>query len=281
MYLNRDIEEKILKENNGNIKEKCRYVAELIASDFCAEKDDILKITKRIERLWEKRRKLQKSNPEELELWRKETFDFVFAKPVDIDIGGRPRKRLSDSLSQKTENRIRDDLLSQIESIADTLNIAPKELLQKLNERSLLKWRCKNEISENKMPVEDACSLIYNVNFSLSQYQKLRMHLREHSIEIPTRNEIGSYKKTLICEHFVEATKTSCQFDVLVVDTVRSLIALSSPSLKPNDRVHVDAKLGIDGSGSHQIRHQLAENDEPGNDNDGQNCETSYIGTFW
>ena len=27
--------------------------------------------------------------------WRKETFDFVFAKPVDIDISGRPKKRLS------------------------------------------------------------------------------------------------------------------------------------------------------------------------------------------
>ncbi len=62
----------------------------------------------------------------------------MLAKPVDTDIGGRPRKRLSDRLSQKTENRIIDDLLSQIESIADAQNIAPKELLRKLNERSLL-----------------------------------------------------------------------------------------------------------------------------------------------
>ena len=71
------------------------------------------------------------------------------------------------------------------------------------------------------------------------------------------------------------------RLSVLIVDTVRFLIALSSPPLKPNDRVHIDAKFGIDGSGSHQIRHQLAENDEPGNDNYRQNCETSYIGTFW
>ena len=147
----------------------------------------------------------------------------MLAKPVDTDIGGRPRKRLSDRLSQKTENRIIDDLLSQIESIADAQNIAPKELLQKLNERSLLKWRCKNEISVKKMLVENACYLIYNVNFSLSQYLQVQMHLRESYIEIPTRNEIGSYKKTLICEHVVEATKTKCQFDVLVVDTLRSL----------------------------------------------------------
>ena len=94
----------------------------------------------------------------------------MFAKPVDIDIGRRPRKRISDSLSHKTENRIIDDLLSQIESIADAQNIALWKLLRKLNERSLLKWRYKNEISENKMLVENACSLIYNVNFSFSQY---------------------------------------------------------------------------------------------------------------
>ena len=70
------------------------------------------------------------------------------------------------------------------------------------------------------------------------------------------------------------------RLSVLIVDTVRFLIALSSPLFKPNDRVHIDAKFGIDGSGSHQIRHQLAENDEPRNVNDRRNCETSYIGTF-
>ena len=71
------------------------------------------------------------------------------------------------------------------------------------------------------------------------------------------------------------------RLSVLLVETVRFLIALSSPLLKPNDRVHIDAKFGIDGSGSHQTRHQLAENDEPRNDNDQQNCEISHIGTFW
>ena len=43
------------------------------------------------------------------------------------------------------------------------------------------------------------------------------------------------------------------------MDTVRFLIALSSPLLKPNDQVHIDANFGIDGIGSYQIRHQLAD----------------------
>ena len=47
------------------------------------------------------------------------------------------------------------------------------------------------------------------------------------------------------------------RLSVLIVDTVRFLIALSGPPLKPNDQVHIDAKFGIDGSGSHQIATSL------------------------
>ena len=63
------------------------------------------------------------------------------------------------------------------------------------------------------IPVEDARALIYNVNFSLSQYQQLRLYLKDHLIDIPTRNEVDLFKKSLMCEYFVEATKTYCEFN--------------------------------------------------------------------
>ena len=88
----------------------------------------------------------------------------------------------------------------------------------------------------------------------------------EHSIHLPPRNEIDSYKKTLMCEFKVESTKTSCEFPVLVIDTVQSLLKLQSTSLVDGDTIQVEGKLGIDGSGSHQIRHQLAE--EEGEDDE-------------
>ena len=64
--------------------------------------------------------------------------------------------------------------------------------------------------------------------------------------------------------------------NVLVADTVQSLIGLQKPPLQQKDRIHIDSKLGIDGSGCHQIRQQLAEDSD-----DEQKSETNYIGTFW
>ena len=59
---------------------------------------------------------------------------------------------------------------------------------------------------------------------------------------------------------------------VLVSDTVKSLIALNiSLPLSNDNEIHVEGKIGIDGSGSHQVRHQLSENRE-------NICDTSYIG---
>ncbi len=128
------------------------------------------------------------------------------------------------------------------------------------------KWghKVSNELeiktSKKDVPVEDATSLIYNVNLSINQYQKLRTSLQHHAIDLPPRNKIDSYKKTLMCEFKVESTKTSCEFNVLVTDTVKSLLAIhSAAALSDGDSVHVEGKLGIDGSGSHNVRHQLVE----------------------
>ena len=195
---------------------------------------------------------------------------------------GRPRKRLSDNVGRKTENKMLDGLLEMIEDFAGRENISPESLLQKLVERSHTKWGADESTKTRDVPVEDACALIYNINFSIQQYQKLRIHLLDHNINLPVRNEIDTYKKTLQCEYTVESTKTSCLFPVLFKDTVESLIELNNVSISSDDVVKVEGKIGIDGSGSHQIRHQVADTEKNTDDDDEEKkAENNYIGVFW
>ena len=53
---------------------------------------------------------------------------------------GRPKKRLSDNPGAKTENKILDSMIQEIEDAAREQNIAPRLLLEKLVQRSYVKW---------------------------------------------------------------------------------------------------------------------------------------------
>ena len=283
MY-NSDIEELMLSSSAVAIKDKSKEVAKNIV-----EKENIYSVARKISTVWEKRRLLMKNkghNTDELKKWREEPFVLPV---VNVASGsgtetGRPKKRLSDNPGAKTENKILDTIIKQIEDAATDQNIEPQLLLNKLVERSQTKWG-KEKQTKKDVPVEDACAMIYNVNLSLQQYQKLRIIQKKFGIELPPRNEIDIQKKELMCEFKVESTKTSCEFDALLKGTIESLIKINSVSLSDDDNVHVEGKVGIDGSGSHQIRHQLAEDEEGDDDridNNGEKkCETSYIGIFW
>ena len=282
MYNNSDIEDLMLKSSLVTVNAKCKEVAGRLV-----QKENIHAVARKINTLWGKRRLLMRNDghADELKKWREEIFVLPGVKDVASGTdAGRPKKRLSDNPGDKTENKILDSIIQQIEEAASEQNVDPQLLLNKLVLRSQCKWGREKQITKD-LPVEDACALVYNLNLSIQQYQKLCIHMKDFGIEIPTRNDIDVQKKKLMCEYKVESTKTYCDFDILVTDTVQSLIKLHTISLSTDDHIHVEGKLGIDGSGSHQIRHQLAENDETdigGNaDSGGKKCETSYIGIFW
>ena len=129
------------------------------------------------------------------------------------------------------------------------------------------------------MPTEDACALIYNINVSLNQYQQMRLYMLPHNIHLPTGNVINSYKNSLMIPCNVESTKTSCLYKDLVADTISSLLICNMSDLpSAGTHLHVTSKFGVDGSGSHQKRHQLVENDLA---QEVSEVETSYIGAFW
>ena len=79
-------------------------------------------------------------------------------------------------------------------------------------------------------------------------------------MNLPIRNDLDNYKKTLMIYLKIEATKTSCEFKLVVLDTVKSLNELNSPGSWDNKTfILVDSKFGADGSGSHQVRQKLSE----------------------
>ena len=269
----------MLKEDVRTNKEKYANVASRLS-----ENDKLLqkKLVKKIERFWLKRKEYlkQKENEKILEEWRNEVFEIE--EPTDLNIGGRPKKRLCDGVSSRTENNFLDELLDKMEVTATHEGIEPYLLLDKLNKRAQKRWKSEDFDAIPEVPVEDACALIYNVNFSLRQYQQMRNYLSDFSISLPVRNDIDTFKKGLMCDYFVEATKTFCHFDVLVIDTLQSLINLNKTSLiKKNDEIHLESKFGIDGSGSHQIRHQVVDDESDDEDENDEKSESNYIGAFW
>ena len=292
MYHNSDIEKLMTESTCYSKNEKYKEVALKLVGE--SEKH---KVARNIQKQWDLRRDLvRKGDTENLESWRAEVFPIPTTSQSSNESGdvpsvvgpGRPKKRLSDNPVRKTENSILDRLLESIEQFAEQECVPPQTLLQKLVQRSKEKWDKEPTEPSGKchVPVTDACAMMFNINLSVQQYQKLRTYLMEHSIYLPPRNEVDSYKKTLQCEFKVEATKTSCSFPVLFNDTVGALLSQQSTSfLGEGDVVKVEGKIGIDGSGSHQIRHQLAEDsDDEGEDDKGKDekkSETSYIGIFW
>ena len=291
MFTNKDIEDLMLAAESYKVPDKCNEVALKLGS--ASQKYDI---ARKILNVWNERKNLNKAADRDKKLtqWRAVPFPI----PLSSDAAqpapsGRPPKRLRDDPCAKTENNILDPIIADLECKAREQDISPRLLLEKLNARANQKWAKKTlqtkTINKYDVPVEDACAIVYNINLSIQQYQKLRIYLTDHTIKLPVRNLVDKYKKTLQCPFTVEATKTSCELPVLVEDTLKPLLELESYTVKKGDVVHIEAKMGIDGSGSHQLRHQLAESDSEDDDEEDDEDEAekkkedekSYIGIFW
>ncbi len=120
MYYNKDIEDLMQNSKYHTIKDKCNDVAEKLVG-----KENAYGVSRRIKTLWEKRRDLIKiGKQEQLKEWREEVFELpkkidpVGIKTSGAEGAGRPKKRLSDSPGLKTENKILDVIILQIEDAA-------------------------------------------------------------------------------------------------------------------------------------------------------------------
>ena len=198
---------------------------------------------------------------------------------------GRPKKRLSENPGDKTSHKILDGILDYLASISAEQNVSTGALLRALTDR----WVQRNgdeslEKSKPDMPVLSACSMIFNLNLSVNQYQELRLELLPYGFMLPVRNTVDVFKKTLLPQSVFSApVKTSCDVMEVISQTVISLLDIHN--LSPTGNLKVVAKFGLDGSGSHQIRHQVADGDSSGGSSSDEEEEeketTSYLGGFW
>ena len=70
-------------------------------------------------------------------------------------------------------NKILDEYLSNLEAEANHQGIDKEKLLSELVKRSEMKWKPKKEstISSSSITVQEATSLIYNLDLSINKYQ--------------------------------------------------------------------------------------------------------------
>ena len=201
---------------------------------------------------------------------------------------GRPKgtnKRLCEDMCQKTCNKILNNLLLDIEKQSQAQSVGRVELLNLLIEKAQASWKDDDEIVVKKkrslskdILKDDACALMLNLNLSVNQYELLRLYLSPHGISIPTKNEVSEYKKTLLPDDSLikkENTKTSIPLKTAVANTVEAILNNTLEQSANIKEVEVTGKVGADGSGAHQVRHQIAE----GVTND--DSSKNYLGAFW
>ena len=317
---NKQVYETYLNQKGGTVNQRvsCTYAA---LSQLCMESqvcwefsEKVFNREKKICSTIKKRQEMRFKSDVEIEAWEKEIFVRLNpvvqhqqqqhqqqVPPVPREKRGRPKKRLSDDPGDKTSHKILDNMLDNLTCFADEHNITTGALLRALMER----WNQRSADEEGHEPKSDmtelqAVSLIYNLNLSLNQYQELRLELHQNGFKLPVRNDVDVTKKTLLPLSIASADlKTSCDIEDVISQTVRSLLEVHD--IQEEKDLHVIAKFGLDGSGSHRrIRHQNATDqdrtDQDRTDQDGDNdtssdSETddddeekktsSYLGGFW
>ena len=260
-----------------SLRNKCESICQTIC-DRGQYESDKYSITRKIERAFNARTKVR-HDVDKLNNWRSECFiEFIPTEEAANSAPvGRKKKRLSEDPCTTTSDKIIEPIIDYLQNVAESECISNHSLLEKVIRLCNKRWGPSAQAPQVSHSVEAATALIYNLDLSLNQYQELRLNLKESSFHLPTRNTVSQHKKTLLPPNIVvEQTKTSCPITDIVGQTVSTLIELS-PGLKPtrNAEVNVDSKFGLDGSGSHQKRHQSAQDD------DSIEQGGNYIGAFW
>ena len=174
------------------------------------------------------------------------------------DTGGRPLSFLGDGPCPKKSKTILKDAVRFIEDFALDQKLTREEALKVITKECNRVWKTKSTETKATIPPTDATALIYNANISLNQYQFLRSVCLPHGVIFPTRNTIDRVKRCLHPPILSCELKSSVDFESLLSDTASALISLNYNHEKDDREVFtLTGKFGVDGSGSHKIRHQL------------------------
>ena len=280
------------REKAKVVLEKLNKKLQLDNHDMKYSKDEKNRV-KKIMDTFERRTKLNLKKENELERWNKECFVELVPRSLISEedneeeqqplqqqrrTSGRPKLLLSDKIHAKTENSILDSILDEIKVHSDQQKISVCDLLKRLLTRA--EETFPDDVQEEKvqsMPIDASTALVYNLDISLNQYQELRLILKKYSFDLPIRNSVDAFKKTLLPPITSEEIKAYCDVTAMIKQTVSSLFELNDISpIVSTIPIDVKAKFGLDGSGSHQVRHQNVNGEK-----ESEECESSYIGSYW
>ena len=137
---------------------------------------------------------------------------------------------------------------------AEEQGVSYEDVLDLLAERSSKKK--KNVI---QIPTDAATSFFFNEGFSARSWTELRLFLKQFNVELPTRNTIDTEKTKLHPKITSHEIKSFVHYKDLIEDTVKGLLTVSGYTVKPNEKLTLAGKIGLDGSGNHRVRHQLVD----------------------
>ncbi|CAL4224806.1 unnamed protein product, partial [Meganyctiphanes norvegica] len=114
----------------------------------------------------------------------------------------------------------------------------------------------KKQKPEIIIPTEDATAFYFNEKYSTRSWTELRLFLLKFNVKLPKRNDIDIEKKNLHPTIISQEIKSFVHYPDLIDDTVQGILKVTAHNVKTGDILELDAKTGIDGSGSHRARHQ-------------------------
>ena len=163
---------------------------------------------------------------------------------------GRPSVTLADSPCLKKARSILGEALSAIETFADEQRVSRENALRMVVDECNRKWHTDISPHVNTIPVDDAVSLIHNVNLSVNQYQMMRTMCLPFNVVFPTRNDVDGAKVKFHPPITSYQLKSEVNVKDLLRETADSVVELSSASEDTAGTVvTLVGKFGVDGSG--------------------------------
>ena len=131
------------------------------------------------------------------------------------------------------------------------------------------------------IPEQDATAFYFNNSFSTRSWTELRLFLLKFDVNLPPRNLIDNNKHELHPKVISHEIKCSVPYIDLVKDTVSGILDAEKcqDRVPPDASLQLDAKTGIDGSGSHIVRHQIVNLEKYLDENPhlDPNCYKNYL----
>ena len=109
------------------------------------------------------------------------------------------------------------------------------------------------------MPDVAAVALVHNVGLPLAQYQMIRTICLPYNMNFPTKNIVSALKSRYHPKITSLAIKSSVNMQELHEDMLQGLLDVLGTVPGNGSWFDLIGKFGLDGSGEHKIRHQLAD----------------------